>query len=254
MQILIFRLSKRSNNNAPVFTSPTLLVSAATANEPYGDTIAGSATDADGDLLTYSKVSENDAVWLTIAPNGGLSGTPNEGDIGSEDVAVMVSDGHGASAMASMEIVVLNGEGVIELLNDDMENFDSTVWTTDWRTTSKVFHSASTAVFGHGGSNDLVSPQLDTSGKTSLTISFWYYNMGIDHDDDVRIQLWNGSHYVNLEELGDGVELMWQKFSHTLTRAQNPEYFNSNFKFQIEATSIDKGEFLAIDDVSVTVK
>jgi len=245
---------EQSSNNAPVFTAPPFNVSDGTADEAYSDTIAGSATDADGDPLTYSKVSGT-AGWLTIASDGALSGTPNGAYIGGENVTVMVSDGNGGSDTAIMEIVVLEGgSGPVELLKDDMENFNGTGWVTDWATTTWTSHSSSTSVRGNKDSNDLESPQLDTSGKTSLTISFWYYNIRVDADDDVRIQLWNGSSYVDLEELGDDAQNTWLQFTTTLTSAQNPEYFSSNFKFKIEATSLDQYEFIAIDDVVVTVE
>jgi len=244
---------EQSSNNAPVFTAPPFNVSDGTADEAYSDTIAGSATDADGDPLTYSKVSG--AGWLTIASDGALSGTPNGAYIGAEDVTVMVSDGNGGSDTAIMEIVVLEGgSGPVELLKDDMENFNSLGWDTDWGTTTAQSHSSSTAAVGSSWTNDLKSPRLDTSGKTSVTISFWYRNVGVDADDNVRIMLWNGSSWVDLEELGDNAQSTWLQFTTTLTSAQTPEYFRSNFKFRIEASSLDKNEFLLIDDVLVTVE
>lgn len=92
--------------HAPVFTSNPVTKPAATAGSAYtGSTLAGSATDQDaGDTLGYSKVSG--PAWLTIAPNGALSGTPAAADVGSNTWTVRVADSQGNSSDASLNILV----------------------------------------------------------------------------------------------------------------------------------------------------
>ncbi len=94
-------------NHAPVFASDQLSRDNTRANAYYaGQTLAGSATDSDaGDTLTYSKLSG--PAWLTVAPNGALSGTPGVGDVGVNIWTVQVSDGRGGSDTATLEISVL---------------------------------------------------------------------------------------------------------------------------------------------------
>ncbi len=75
-------------NNAPVIQS--VPVNSATANSPYNYTLQ--ATDADGDVLTYSSVSI--PAWLTFnSATRVLSGTPTASAVGSHPVILSVSDG-----------------------------------------------------------------------------------------------------------------------------------------------------------------
>jgi hypothetical protein len=90
-------------NVPPVFTQDPISKANAIINQPYsGQTLAGSATDADGDTLTYSKVTG--PAWLNIAPDGALSGTP--GSTGNNNWTVEVSDGRGGTDQATLRINV----------------------------------------------------------------------------------------------------------------------------------------------------
>ncbi|WP_017731059.1 endonuclease [Nafulsella turpanensis] len=78
-------------NSAPVFASnPT-----PTATEGQLYTYNISATDADGDALSFSATSI--PAWASLSDNGDgsavLSGTPGSADVGSFNVALAVSDG-----------------------------------------------------------------------------------------------------------------------------------------------------------------
>lgn len=92
-------------NAVPVFTSDPINKPSAIRGQPYaGQTLAGEATDSDGDPLTYSKVSG--PAWLNIASNGDLSGTPGAGDVGQNQWTVQVSDGNGGTDTATLRIRV----------------------------------------------------------------------------------------------------------------------------------------------------
>jgi hypothetical protein len=91
-------------NDAPVFSADPINKPNAAEGVAYSDSISGSATDEDGDPLTYSKVSG--PVWLTIAANGALSGTPGAGDVGANSWTVQVSDGNGGTDTAILNITV----------------------------------------------------------------------------------------------------------------------------------------------------
>ncbi len=94
------------NPTAPAFILDPFSVSDGVAGQAYSNSIAGSATDTDGDPLTYSKVTPGG--WLSVASNGDLSGTPNAGYIGDNALSVMVSDGKGGTDTATLEILVLS--------------------------------------------------------------------------------------------------------------------------------------------------
>ncbi|MBN1516614.1 tandem-95 repeat protein [Candidatus Sumerlaeota bacterium] len=96
-------------NNPPVFTSDPIAKADATEDADYAlmsQTLAGSASDDDGDELTFSKVSGPD--WLSVASSGALSGAPANDDVGVNDFVVQVSDGRGGTDDATLSIEVVN--------------------------------------------------------------------------------------------------------------------------------------------------
>ena len=75
-------------NQPPIITSTPVLA----VTEDTGYTYTLTATDADGDALTFSAVTIPS--WATFVPaTGVLSGTPDNGDVGSYSVELTVSDG-----------------------------------------------------------------------------------------------------------------------------------------------------------------
>lgn len=94
-------------NTPPSFSSDPIIKAAATEDRTYtGQTLAGDASDPDlGDTLTFSKISG--PVWLNVAGNGALSGTPSASDLGGNDFIVEVNDGNGGSDQATLTILVV---------------------------------------------------------------------------------------------------------------------------------------------------
>lgn len=99
-------ISVTNTNDAPSFTANPILGAAATEDSAYSGTLAGSAVDPDiGDTLTYSKTSG--PAWLEIAGDGTLTGTPGNGDVGTNEFSISVSDGF-TTAAATLQIEVAN--------------------------------------------------------------------------------------------------------------------------------------------------
>ena len=90
-------------NDAPTFTVDPINEANATENLAYSGSVAN-ATDADGDPLTYSKVTG--PAWLSVAADGSLFGTPGDSDVGANAFTVQVSDGKGGSDSAALNITV----------------------------------------------------------------------------------------------------------------------------------------------------
>lgn len=94
-------------NDPPSFTQSTITGASATQNASYSGSIDGTAVDIDaGDSVTYLKASG--PAWLTIAPNGDLSGTPSPGDIGLNTFTVIATDSMSLTDQATLEIQVIN--------------------------------------------------------------------------------------------------------------------------------------------------
>jgi hypothetical protein len=146
----------------------------------------------------------------------------------------------------------------VVLLQDGFEsnfNFWTDGGTTDWdRATSQKYAGSYSA---HAGSsdNDLISDNLNTTGKTSIRIEFWFRDDDIDDNDNIYLQLYNGSTYANRFELGNSTEDTWNKCDITIYNSGgDAQYFRSNFRIKFEGTSIDYGENLWIDNVVVTAQ
>ncbi len=104
--ILNIEYSVGEQNAAPVFNSDPIIEAAANEDALYETSIADNASDADQDVLTFSKVSG--PFWLTVSSDGILSGTPLNENVGLNTWTVQVSDGNGSSDQAELQITVLN--------------------------------------------------------------------------------------------------------------------------------------------------
>jgi hypothetical protein len=142
---------------APVFNDDPLVKSDASSDQPYQDSIAEDASDANGDRLIFSKISGPD--WLNVAADGELSGTPDPSDIGINKSVVEVSDG----ALSSRTAIIINvkdGSLPLVLSSSDFETGfgdwnnvtgdDSHNWTRDSGGTPSVGTGPAT---GADGSN-----------------------------------------------------------------------------------------------------
>ena len=89
--------------SAPAFTADPVIGASATALAAYSGTLAGTATDVDLDPLTYGKYSG--PVWLQVAANGALSGTPGLTDSCTNSWQIWVTDG-ARFGVATLQIFV----------------------------------------------------------------------------------------------------------------------------------------------------
>ncbi|HBG25587.1 MAG: hypothetical protein A2Y10_04955 [Planctomycetes bacterium GWF2_41_51] len=143
------------------------------------------------------------------------------------------------------------------LLTDGFES-DFSKWTdavtTDWDRATVQKYSGSYSAHAGSADNDLISDNLNTTGALSMTISFWYRDDDIDDDDNIYLQLYDGAAYDNKFELGNtSPEDTWHNYVVTIYNSgTDAQYFHPNFRLKFEGTSIDSGENLWIDDVSVT--
>jgi uncharacterized repeat protein (TIGR03803 family) len=91
----------------PVFLQNPFAEPWANVNEPYLETIATNASDAElghGDVITFAMLSG--PAWLTVAANGTLSGTPEEVNAGTNTFVVSVTNLAGGSNSATLSIYV----------------------------------------------------------------------------------------------------------------------------------------------------
>jgi uncharacterized repeat protein (TIGR03803 family) len=96
-----------NTNQPPSFVGAPLVKPWANVDQPYGGTVATNATDPElnrGDQLSFAKVSG--PAWLTVGPDGTLTGTPQGLDGGTNSFVVSVTDLAGNLTTATMSIYV----------------------------------------------------------------------------------------------------------------------------------------------------
>jgi autotransporter-associated beta strand protein len=92
-------------NSSPQFSTNLIVRPNAAEAVAYSNSLAGLATDPDpGDTLTYS-ITFGPA-WLTVSPNGIITGTPGAADGGTNYFTVRATDNAGASAFSLVAIYV----------------------------------------------------------------------------------------------------------------------------------------------------
>jgi autotransporter-associated beta strand protein len=122
------QIAQLQTNTPPQFTTNFFIRDTTTNNQPYSATIAGTATDVDGDVITYSKAVG--PAWLNVAGDGTLSGSPTAADGGTNYFTVRITDSAGQSgfALLAINVIVAYNSGV--WTSDASANWgDSTRWS-----------------------------------------------------------------------------------------------------------------------------
>ena len=92
----------------PRFTTTNLSKPTALRGQPYAGSVAGDASGGAG-TRTFSKMSG--PAWLTVSPDGSLSGVPTSGDTQLCRASLRVTDGNGAIHAAFLNIPVEDPPG-----------------------------------------------------------------------------------------------------------------------------------------------
>jgi autotransporter-associated beta strand protein len=150
------QIASLMTDTPPQFTTNFIVAGAATQNQFFSNSIAGSATGTG--TLIYSKASG--PAWLTIATNGTLSGTPGFNDVGTNVFTARVTDAAGASAFAVVTVALPN-------------IFSAGTWNTDnsgnWSDPTKW--SSSIAADGAGNTADFSTLNISANRAVTLDAS-----------------------------------------------------------------------------------
>ena len=112
------------SNHPPTFPIEPLAAGDADEDLPYSGSVAGTASDPDaGDTLVYSLT--DGPAWLIVAEDGTLSGTPENGDVGTNSFTIRATDLDGAFAEAQFNITVLNTNDPPEFSTDPIIGGDA---------------------------------------------------------------------------------------------------------------------------------
>ncbi len=103
-------------NGPPSFAANPFTLPAIAAGQNYSGTIATNATDPNsGDALTFARLTG--PTWLTVSPNGVLSGTPLSANIGINSFIVSVTDSGGLAGAAALNILVTAAPPIVSAIS-----------------------------------------------------------------------------------------------------------------------------------------
>lgn len=100
-----------ASNRAPVFVANPFTKPGLVAGQNFSGTLAGDATDPNGDTVTFSKISG--PTWLLVAGNGALTGTPFSAQVGTNSFVVRATDSSGLFSNATMNVAVTAAPAIV---------------------------------------------------------------------------------------------------------------------------------------------
>jgi hypothetical protein len=100
-----------ATNRAPIFLSIPFIAPIANSGQGSTATLATKASEPNGDTIAFAKVSG--PAWLSVASNGGLTGTPLSPDAGTNVFTVRVADPGGLFNTATVNVVILPAPPIV---------------------------------------------------------------------------------------------------------------------------------------------
>jgi hypothetical protein len=180
-------------NRAPVFSADPIGMPLAPLDQAYNQYLTSYASDPNaGSTLTFSKVSG--PAWLTVSPNGRISGVPSGADAGTNRFIVRVTDSTLLADDATVNLVVGNPAGLIAHHQFDGTVTDNVGGTSGITTTGSPAYTA--GLFDNAirfdGTDDVVQLRSGLlNGVTDLTIS-------------ARVRWNGGSDWQRIFDFGNG--------------------------------------------------
>jgi hypothetical protein len=178
MQDVQAQIAANATNNAPVFAADVFDGGEVDSFFAYSATVAGLATDAEGDPLRFHKIGG--PAWLTVSTEGTLSGTASTGDSGMNRFKILVSDGKGNVDIADLEISVNYAfitNGVKNTSRFKPEDIDSGNWVTRdaaWSAASATLLNPGLVTDDEKGAHQINSVDISDTSLTEITVSFDY--------------------------------------------------------------------------------
>lgn len=138
------------------------------------------------------------------------------------------------------------------MLSDDFEG-DLSLWEdnplTNWIIGTTQALSPTHSVESGPLETRLYSNNLSMADATSINVTFYYWDEGVDGNDNVFLYYWNGASYIEIVEIGDlGTESQWNVYTEIISDSQ---FFKNDFHIYIDSGSIDINEYLLLDDVII---
>jgi hypothetical protein len=190
-------------NQAPAFSANPIDAGIATVGVPFSSTLASSASDPDlGESFTWQKISGPS--WLTVAPNGSLSGTPASENSGPNTFVVRVTDSIGAATDATLNINVVTIYQLVTVEPGTATTAEGNPDPATFILTRDATTGPLTVPFSLGGTatpdTDYITPETTVSfadGEASATVSITLVNdLLLEPDETVTFTILPGNDHI----------------------------------------------------------
>lgn len=234
----------------PVFQQSLIQAPEAVEGASYSGSISGMASDADGDLLTYSKV--NGPNWLAVADDGSLSGSPSSLDLGLNRFVVEVSDGRGGTDQAVLALEVVAAVAERSVIASDNFNDGLAGWTlvSALHTVDPllVHRGAGAMQINRGGTG---AQSFDTTGFSEIEIRVALRTDGFDAGDRLKVQWHDGKGWTTQDRFVSRADQAYDEMVYVLpvAAANNPQFrlrFRSGSDASAEKAYVDSFQLSGI--------
>ena len=178
MQDVQAKIVANATNSDPVFAAEIIEVGEVDAAVAYSNSVAGLATDAEGDTLRFHKLDGPE--WLVVSTDGTLSGTASTLDFGMNRFKIQVSDGKGNVDIAELEIIVsyaFKSSGVTNASRYEPQHINTGNWIkrdAAWSMTGDSLVNPGLVSNDEKGAHLLNSIDISDTSLTKITVSFDY--------------------------------------------------------------------------------
>ncbi len=223
-----------ATKRAPDFTVDPIAKPVAPAGKIYEQTIAGTATDPDaGATLTYSKVSGPE--WLTVSPDGRISGVPAVNDAGVNRFVARVTDETLLADDATLNITVPSPTGLIAHYQFDGNTANALGGAAATTTGSPAYEGGYfDGALGFDGTDDFAQLAAGSfNGVTDFTIA-------------TRIRWDGGNAWQRIFDFGQGTNNYF--FLCPATPGGNLRFAikNGGSELQLNTTALNAGDWASI--------
>jgi len=102
-------------------------------------------------------------------------------------------------------------------------------------------------------SSNTVSPTLDLSGNTEVTIEWHTYSRSMEFGEDYFVEFWNGSSYEVIGNYARGTDFNNNSFFTDNIVLSSADYsFNANNRFRFRCDASGNGDYIYLDQVIIT--
>ncbi len=220
-----------------------------------------SATDSDGDPLTYRALRLPSGADFTDQT---FTWTPTDQQAQTYLLLFVVLDGNGGVAFQRVSITVNDLPQWTSLAYDDFEsgwgNYTPGGEDCSFYTGTDFAHQGNNTANiqdGHGTESSFhLTNAVDASGYSEIKIDFWYMPVSMDNtSENFRLDFWDGSQWITLKTWTQGIDFQNDQFYFETITLSAVEYnFSTTMNIRFVCSASSNYDDIYIDEINILAK